>query len=245
MTVLTVDIGNSAVKLDVWENSRHLFHTSVYDFDEELAVSLQEKYKLDGAVFSSVRGFNVWEYAAFNSIMEVPSMIFPSEPKEDYILPGSYSASVGADRIAACLGAHSLFPDENLLVVDSGTAVTMDLADKKGLFCGGNISLGITGRLNALHEMTALLPRVEMKGEVSDFGYDTSTAIRNGAVNGVVAEIMFSFGQAQKRMDVKRVVLTGGDAPFLLSRLEKLDMDCHYDPFLVGRGLDVDFRRRV
>ena len=245
MTVLTVDIGNSSVKLDVWEESRHLFHNSVFDFDEEEAKNLQEKYSLQGAIFSSVRGLNLWEYANINSIMEVPVIIFPSEPKESYIHPGSYDNGAGSDRIAACIGAHSLFPEENLLVVDAGTAVTIDLCDNRGLFCGGNISLGITGRLEALHERTSLLPRVELDGPVSDFGNNTSSAIRNGAVNGVVAEICLCFQCAQKEREVTKVVLTGGDAPLLLPYLENLDLPCHFDPYLVGRGLNAEFKRRV
>ena len=86
-------------------------------------------------------------------------------------------ARLGNDRIASAVGAHDAFPGRNILVVDAGTAITLDLVDANGTFRGGNIALGIRSRLRALHDYTSRLPLVDLEGDTPLIGKTTDEAI--------------------------------------------------------------------
>jgi type III pantothenate kinase len=151
----------------------------------------------------------------------------PMPLKIDYATPHT----LGEDRIAAAVGAWSLFPGENSLVVDMGTAVTYDLVSADGHFKGGNIAPGIGMRLRSLHSFTARLPEVGGYGDTPLLGTDTATAMRAGAVRGVVGEI--AYYRAMLPVDT-RIVLTGGWAHRVN---EFLDFEATIDPCLVTKGL--------
>ena len=90
-------------------------------------------------------------------------------------------ATLGADRLAAVMGAQSLLPHRTVFVIDAGTCITFDLLLSNGHYLGGNISPGLDMRLRAMHEFTARLPLISAEGENPDYGYDTITALRSGA----------------------------------------------------------------
>ena len=68
--------------------------------------------------------------------------------------------TLGRDRLAAAVGATVLFPGRNVLIVDFGTAVTIDLVTADATYRGGCISPGVQLRFGALHDHTAALPLV-------------------------------------------------------------------------------------
>lgn len=132
-----------------------------------------------------------------------------------YRTPGT----LGADRIAAAVGATVVAPGRTCLVVDMGTAITYDVVGADGRFCGGNIAPGIFVRLEAMHHFTKALPMVETDGDVPRWGYDTATALRSGAIRGVVGELQYY--RHCMRDDSAAVILTGGSheliTPFITS----------------------------
>ena len=118
--------------------------------------------------------------------------------------------TLGADRLAAVVGANWLQPDADVLVIDIGTCITFDFINAAGVYEGGNISLGPTMRLRALHEFTARLPLVERKGETTLLGQTTETSIRNGVVFGIKYEIEGYIKQMLEKHPRLFVYLTGG-----------------------------------
>lgn len=131
-------------------------------------------------------------------------------------LANAYStpATLGMDRMAAAVGAWSMAQGQNILVVDSGTAVTYDFVDASGVYRGGNIAPGIRLRLKSLHEHTGVLPLVEARGVTPMLGTDTETALRSGAVTGVRNEISGYITELESKCGMLSVFLTGGDAEF-------------------------------
>ena len=109
----------------------------------------------------------------------------PIPLRNDYSTP----ESLGMDRLAAAVGAWSMKPGNDLLVIDAGTAVTYDFISADGAFKGGCIAPGIGLRLKSLHEHTGALPLVPAEGDVPVLGYDTETAIRSGVLNGIKYEV--------------------------------------------------------
>lgn len=144
--------------------------------------------------------------------------------------------TLGADRLAAVVGAVTLRPHTDLLVIDAGTCITYDLVDAAGNYLGGNISPGVEMRLEALHSRTARLPKVDADGgDVPDLGRDTETAIRAGVVRGIGYELQGCIRHWQKRYPKLRIFLTGGDRYAFSDAVRKNILT---DSHLVARGLN-------
>ena len=145
-------------------------------------------------------------------------------------------ARLGNDRIAAAVGAHDAFAGRNLLVVDAGTAITLDLVDADGTFRGGNIALGIRSRLRALHDYTSRLPLVDPVGETPLIGKTTETAMRSSAVAGAAAEVADLHRRlSQAGYAELLTVVTGGDGA-LLFNMPRNDIDRGADPHILTNG---------
>ena len=74
--------------------------------------------------------------------------------------------TLGKDRLAAIVGAYSLFPGKDILVFDAGTALTIDFIDKDGNYHGGNISPGLNMRFRALHDYTQ---KIFLQSQTDDY----------------------------------------------------------------------------
>lgn len=122
--------------------------------------------------------------------------------------------TLGMDRLAAAVGAWSIQPGHDMLIIDAGTALTVDFVSAEGIYRGGNIAPGIGMRLKALHEHTGALPLVAVQGDVHMFGTDTETAIRSGVLNGIRHEVNDYISELLARYPSLLVFLTGGDADF-------------------------------
>lgn len=242
MNTLTIDIGNNRIKLEYW-NQDNLIHHQVYD---ELPFScINEKmneWDIKGIILASVRT-NVEE--TVNKLKNITGchtvVNFNMNEIKKYGDKIKYEGNIGADRVAAFLGAQSVFKGAKL-IVDAGTALTLDVADKEGKFCGGNISLGMVSRLKALANAACLLPLVESKGEVEAFGHDTVSAIKAGVKNGIVGEILFNAELGKKIFDIEGIIMTGGDAEYIYPTVSKHWKNCLWDKFLVGKGLNYHLR---
>jgi type III pantothenate kinase len=131
-------------------------------------------------------------------------------------------ATLGADRLAAAVGAAGLWPGRAVLVVDAGTALKLDLVTADGTYHGGSIAPGLAMRLRALHEFTGRLPLLPLPAPhatVALVGGSTEGSLLSGVVNGTVAELNGLLAQYCAQHQALVVLLTGGDAAFLAPRL--------------------------
>ncbi|MBK8644943.1 MAG: type III pantothenate kinase [Saprospiraceae bacterium] len=108
--------------------------------------------------------------------------------------------TLGQDRIAALLRCLFLHPENNILLVNAGSCVTIDLLEANGTFLGGNIAPGMKMRWKAMHEFTGRLPLVEF-AEVGDqvLGNDTTSALRLGVIKGILHEIRGYFTELHSK----------------------------------------------
>ena len=152
--------------------------------------------------------------------------------------------TLGLDRLAAAVGAKSLCPEENLLIIDAGSAITYDFVTSEGEYKGGNIAPGFKMRFTMLQQMTKKLPLVEA-GEnelIPLFGTNTRDAIVAGVIRGVAYEVKGYMRTLHEKVAHFRTFLTGGNAPYILnnvrsSRTEKREMT--YEKHLVLIGLNT------
>lgn len=119
-------------------------------------------------------------------------------------------ATLGADRLAAAVGAWTLKPGMPLLVIDCGTCITSDYVSAAGEYLGGNISPGEALRLEAMHDKTAQLPRCSIAGATVSVGRNTTQALQAGAHLGVAYEIRGYANDFLADNPEGHVFLTGG-----------------------------------
>lgn len=229
---LTIDQGNTATKLALWDGGTIVRSTICMHLSARDVTALWPDVDIDTAIYCTVsrrppalmralerRARHVIEFSADT----------PMPLTVDYRTP----STLGLDRLAAAVGAHNIFPDSELLVVDLGTAITYDRVTSDARYLGGNIAPGIFMRLKALNHYTARLPLVDPAGApVPVWGCDTVSALRAGAVRGVVAELEYYHDRAG--ID-SRVVITGGGAEPIR---QLLSFDITIEPNLVPLGLN-------
>jgi len=148
---------------------------------------------------------------------------------------------VGADRICNTVGAGLMYPGKAAIVVDFGTATTFDVVDDRGNYCGGVIAPGINLSLEALHNATAMLPRIVVRRPDRVIGGDTVSCMHSGVfwgyvglVEGIVARIKAEFGAPMT------VISTGGLAPIFEGATEAIE---RIEPEITLRGLREIHRR--
>jgi type III pantothenate kinase len=126
----------------------------------------------------------------------------------------------GVDRVLAIAAAYEQM-EKACVVVDAGTAITVNCCNDKGQFIGGAIAPGVNLMLDALHDHTAKLPRVEFKVPSEAFGRNTEQAILQGVyhgVRGMVKELVENYATALGFWP--DLIATGGDAQALFEGWE-------------------------
>jgi type III pantothenate kinase len=134
--------------------------------------------------------------------------------------------TVGQDRLLNALGAFARF-GQACVIIDAGTAITVDLIDGEGNFHGGAIAPGLNMMLRSLHQQTSALP--ELTYEAPDpargvLGKDTRHAMLLGVRAAAVGLAHLLIDQyAEFYGGYPRVVATGGDAPTLFEKDELVE----------------------
>lgn len=141
---------------------------------------------------------------------------------------------LGADRWAALIGARARYPGR-VLIVDCGTAVTVDVLEADGRHAGGLILPGLALARRALSAGAHRLDEPGA-GDLPALAADTATAIRAGTFHGMVAAIAGLRASMESAGGAVTAVLTGGDAAAIDTAL---DGDWHLDPDLVFTGMLV------
>ena len=231
---LIIDIGNNSAKFFLFQGEQIILHTRKENSSFDVIDEWNRLYDIDKVIVSSV--ITDCE-SLLNEIskLQCPVIRFdkstPLPLEVNYRTPGT----LGSDRIAAAVGAWGEAPGRNILVIDAGSAITIDFVSKDGKYNGGNIAPGIKMRLRALHEYTDRLPMVEKEGDTPAIGYDTETAIRSGVINGICHEIEGYINEFKQKYCDVLVFLTGGDEKPLKNRIKS----CIFaDKYLVAKGLN-------
>jgi type III pantothenate kinase len=214
-----IDWGNSSLKVG-WFQDGSLQKTGHFDTLTQTAEALRQNPPAHVIVSSTSR-----------PAAEVRTQLTDLGGADWLLLTGQTPAPItnayetpqtlGADRLAAAVGAVRLFPGRNCLILDLGTCLTADFVDAGGTFRGGLIAPGLRMRLRAMHEFTARLPLVEPEPDeaLPLAARNTRQAMVSGAVNGLAFELNGLIGAYQSQPDLA-VLLCGGDAPTFESRLK-------------------------
>ena len=239
MANLVIDIGNSRTKLAVF-NNRELCHFEIHDLADEASIDrLITEYAIRNSIITSVNK----EVTALEDKLRLHTNFtrFSAEIQRLVNLTYRTPNTLGLDRLAAIIGARSLYPQQNCLVIDAGTCITYDAVDREGTFSGGSISPGLNMRFQAMHTFTGRLPLVAADGKFAGWqGDDTVSSMVSGVQNGIFSEVLGFIENYNSRYASLRIILCGGDANFFDTRL-KNSIFAHTfktEPYLVLIGLN-------
>jgi type III pantothenate kinase len=231
--LLLIDAGNTQIKwaivdpaqpaqLGAWLHSGSMTH-------QEFAQnpSLWSTFGVLRIIVSNVAGAALKTQLA-GALQSLPAAVewFASQPSLAGITNHYQNPEqLGCDRFAAAIGAHSLFPDQAIVVATCGTATTIDAVSAQGDFIGGMIAPGLKLMAQSLAQNTAQLPHVQ-DATVAPiiFADHTQAAILSGCVAAQVgaiehAVINFSMMSKLAQTEMPLCVLSGGAAKFIMPSL--------------------------
>lgn len=144
-------------------------------------------------------------------------------------------SEIGDDRIVNMLYAKKKF-NKSVIVIDFGTATTLDVLNKHGVYNGGVITPGIDLSLHSLKKRTAKLPLVKFKKTKKIIGNSTESAIQSGFFWGYVSMIEGLIKKINlENREVNKIILTGGNANFFKDMFDNVYV---IDELFTSKGLN-------
>lgn len=149
---------------------------------------------------------------------------------------GRNKRHIGADRLLVALAAYNRYK-KAVIIIDAGTAITIDVVSAEGVYSGGVIVPGIWMAARALHEMTARLPLVKIRRPKKLLGWSTAGVIRSGIYHGYAGLVDRLVLLISAEMKIKPVVVaTGGDANLIAKQSITIRS---VEPNLIFNGLRI------
>ncbi len=150
--------------------------------------------------------------------------------------------TTGVDRLLTAFSAKVVCPEEAVVVIQAGSAITVDYVSKDGVYKGGMIMPGPEMWLGSLSTAAQLpaIPATELSWEKNGAGNSTRSAILNGASAGLVGAVKEAVRRlVMKSKDVPQIIITGGWAEALQ---EYFPAKCQNDLVLTGIYLFASIR---
>jgi type III pantothenate kinase len=209
---LCIDVGNTRTKINIFENDEVIFSWISNSLEASTLTRFIKTYQI------KVCGICQSGLAPNSAVNTISSQIKVLHLDHTTKIPISNlyktPSSLGKDRLAAAIGVTTIFPNENSIIVNAGTCITFDFLDSQKNYHGGNISPGITMRLQAMNKFTSRLPYVPPKYNDDLLGKSTEEALQNGAVKGAIYEFETFISHVQEKYGLSRVIVSGGDAQY-------------------------------
>lgn len=223
MTIGVLNIGNTHCEFALFDGEKFHSHykdeTANFDFPNDIAEKIKNNSIKIGAA-SVVPAKQAELEAKYGKVFNWISATNCS----NFIDFSKYDAStLGADRVANACAAAAWYPLP-AMVIDFGTAITVELIDKYNVFIGGGITPGRKLMRQALNTGTAQLPMVPLsKVAPNEPGINTTTSIAWGIDRGVIGLVFELIMASQMEFDSSlTLIATGGDAPFFTSEIKEL-----------------------
>ncbi|EPR66052.1 type III pantothenate kinase [Cyclobacterium qasimii] len=232
-----VDIGNTRIKIGIFEKGTLLAFRSFSDLEECRHYLVPQED--DRVLFTSVK----FSLDALKEVFSFPFLYFDHQTPLEITNAYKTPQTLGLDRLAGVIGGRSFKKDGAVLVIDMGTCITYDFLDIKNNYMGGAISPGLKMRARSMHEFTARLPLVNVgKSEISYLGTSTETCMESGIYHGIAEEIKGFIQKYRQDFGHVEVFICGGDAEIFESLIKD---HIFVIPNLVLYGLDRILKHNV
>lgn len=226
--ILTLDVGNSTVTGGVFNDDTLVLQfrqtTNKNSTSDEIGIFLKSvlrENEIDASKIndvcccSVVPPINYSIASAIKKYFNIEPLFIQSGIKTGLKIKYANPKEIGADRIAAAIGAVNRHPNQDLIVIDMGTATTIDVVTKDKEYLGGAILPGLKISVQALASGTAKLPTVEIMKPNRICGQSTIEAIQSGIFYsnvGAIKEFTYQYEKQIFNGEKPFVVGTGGFA---------------------------------
>lgn len=229
--ILVMDVGNSNIKLGVFEGETLLrswrLESKAGRTADEYGVFLKsmfehaglDPHRIEGAIMSSViPSLNYTLEHMVSYYCQKPLLVVGPGIKTGVNVRYENSKEVGADRIVNSLAAYKKYGGP-AIVVDFGTATTFNVINEEGDFVGGVICPGIKITTEALTQNAAKLPRIELVKPERVVGKNTVSNMQSGIVYGFTGMVKYIVEKIKREMSFANVhvIATGGFAELIAS----------------------------
>ena len=215
---LILDFGNTRIKVALFKTNE-IQSQFVFNSELDLLNASTLFSQVNYCFICSVTQAHVSFINKFNS--QFPIQLFESSTPLPIKNLYQSALTLGSDRIAASVGSHCDFSNQNVLTIDAGTCIKYNFVNTHNEYLGGAISPGIAMRLKAMNYFTAALPLLETdKNYEKLIGQTSAESLLSGAMIGAVCEVDEMINRYHKIYDNLQVVITGGDADYLCKQLK-------------------------
>lgn len=250
--IITVDIGNTDIVCGVFKDNELLYHwrfsSSTKSSTDEYMMKyfslfkiyeLDYKKKIQGSIIGSVVPELIRKHhKALYNLLGMPPIIVNSQLHWNIHLSFDHPEEVGVDRLLNVLAAKELY-GLPALVVDYGTATTIDIISEDAEYLGGIIAPGILISRDALSTRTAQLPSISLEIPPAVIGKNTVASMRSGILHGSAGQTQHLLEKIRREFPTSQepyLILTGGFAN-LMNQL--LPFKAIVDPYLTLKGLNI------
>ncbi len=236
--LLTVDVGNTEIKLGVYADGdtepRHHWRlmTDARRTGDEFVSLLAQLFAFDAFDPKSIRDVVIASVVprVETALVDCIEHLVKRSPRflrsnEQTIMSvvTDRPAEVGSDLVALAIGARARY-GAPLIVVSYGTATVFTAIDEHGAFAGAAIAPGIATSVDALIGRTAKLPQVALVAPKTAIGRDTMHALQSGIMFGVVGQTQALVQRFRDELGSDaRVIATGGLADIVASHCDIID----------------------
>ena len=200
--ILTIDVGNTSMACGLFEDDECVLRfrraTDINSSSDEIGIFLRSALRENGYDWQKIEKVGCCSvvpavnhslaYACIKYLYREPLFI-QAGIKTGLKLRYSNPKEIGADLIAAAMGAVDVYPGKNLIIIDMGTAITAELVSKDKEFLGGIIMPGLKISVDALAGGTANLTSVEIMKPQHVYGSTTTEAIQAGLYYGTAGAV--------------------------------------------------------
>ncbi|MCL6624518.1 MAG: type III pantothenate kinase [Fimbriimonadales bacterium] len=253
--LLAIDAGNTHVVVGLHDGSEWKatwrFTTATLGTEDDLMAKLSALWQkisptplaVRKALFASVvPALNPTLRLLGTKWLQVEPIFLSSDNVPNLKVKYEPPSAVGADRLANALAARELF-GAPALIVDFGTATTIDAVDEEGAYSGGSIFPGLEISQESLFQRAAKLPKVEISPPRSAIGKTTTESLQSGLVYGYAGAVDTLVRKMRAELATSsftdarvRVLATGGLAPLIAPFCEEVD---DVVPLLTLEGLRI------
>lgn len=246
--ILCIDVGNSHIYGGVFDGEEiklRFRHTSQVSTSDELGIFLKSVLRENGCSPEAISKIGICSVvpqidyslrAACLKYFSIDPFLLQAGVKTGLNIKYRNPVEVGADRIANAIAATHIYPNQNVIVIDFGTATTFCAINAQKAYLGGAILPGVRLSVDALSKNTAKLPAVEIIKIDNAIGRSTIESIQSGVYHGALGasrELIQRMKQEAFGTNKSLVLATGGFA----SLFDKQDLYDHLVPDLVLQGI--------
>ncbi|NCB03156.1 MAG: type III pantothenate kinase [Spirochaetia bacterium] len=234
--LLVVDIGNTHVVMALHDGSSWVadwrINSDVKKTSDEYYVIIESMLKqtnldpklIDASIICSVVPNLTRSFEKVVKTVSNTKPLMVSHETANGIVRESIPPELGFDLLSNAVAGHHCYPNNTVMVIDFGTALTFTTVNAKGEILGASIAPGLITAVNSLFNNTAQIPQVQLKIPTSAIGRDSDEAIRSGIMFGFSGLVDSMIERTRKELNCEiKVIITGGLSQTIAPLLHHVD----------------------